>query len=177
MGTKFTYALALTISQAVFNLVMYFLGYQTDKMEAGQYFQWLALIITGVVLWLGIRAVREESPGKSLTYGQGVGAGALISLYSSPMTAIYTYLHLKFINPDFFEYQAALMHEKLVAKGLPDEKIEAFEAMSKKFSGPGISAFFTLFIVVIAGVLVSLIVAAILKRPPAAAEPPPVMPT
>jgi hypothetical protein len=164
MGTKFTYALALTISQAVFNLLMYFFGFQTDKMATGQYLNWLGLVISIVVLWLGIKAVREESPDKSLSYGQGVGAGTLISFYSGLLSAVYTYIHFKFINPDFFEYQAAMTHEKLVAKGLSDAQIENAETMMRKFSGPGIFACMTPIFAVFFGLLISLVLAAILKR-------------
>jgi hypothetical protein len=171
MGTKFTYAIALTIGGAVFNLVMYFLGFQTDKMASGQLFQWVGLIITIVILWLGIKAVREESPDKSLTYGQGVGAGTLISVYSGLMSAVYTYIHFKFINPAFFEYQAAMMHEKMVAQGRTDAQIEQAEAMMNKFSGPIVSAIFTPVIVIIFGLIISLVLAAILKRAPTATPP------
>jgi hypothetical protein len=172
MGTKFTYALALTIAGAVFNLVMYFLGFQTDKMAAGQYFQWIGLIITIAVLWLGIKAVREESPDKSLSYGQGVGAGTLISFYSGLMSAVYTYIHFKFINPSFFDYQAAMMRDKMAAKGMSDTQIEQASTMMQKFSGPGVSACVTPFIVVLFGLIISLILAAILKRAAAPAGAP-----
>jgi len=154
----------MTICGAVFNLLMYFLGFQTDKMATGQYLNWLGLIISIVILWLGIKAVREETPDKSLTYGQGVGAGTLISLYSGLMSAVYSYIHFKFINPAFFDYQAEMLRAQWAAKGMSDAQIEQAEAMTRKFSGPIASAIFTPIIVVIIGVLISLVLAAILKR-------------
>lgn len=173
MGTKFTYALYLTIASAVFSLLMFFLGFQTDKMAAGQYVQWLGLGLTFALLWLGIKAVREESPGKALSYGRGVGAGTLISLYSGLMSAVYNYIHFKFINPDFFDYQAEFMKAKWAAKGMSDAQIDAAEAMMRKFSGPGMTAFFTPIATVIMGLIMALIIAAILKRPaPQTGEPP-----
>ncbi|MDB6166103.1 MAG: hypothetical protein JWQ83_1243 [Lacunisphaera sp.] len=166
MGTKFTYALILTISQTVFTLLMFFLGFQTEKIATGQYFQWVPLVITIVVLWLGIKAVREENEGKYLTYGQGVGAGTLISLFSGLMSGVYAYIHFKFVNPNFFDYQLTLMRDKWAAKGLSENQMEQAENMMRKFSGPGVYAITTPIIVVCIGVILSLILAAILKRNP-----------
>ena len=67
MSTKFTYALILTVVQAIFNLLMYFAGFQTERIATGQYFQWLGFVFIAVVLWLGIRALREEAPGQHLS--------------------------------------------------------------------------------------------------------------
>lgn len=63
MSTKFIYALTLTMCGAVLNLLLYFTGFQTEKLATGQYFQWIGFIVMAVVLWLGIKAVREESEG------------------------------------------------------------------------------------------------------------------
>src|SRR5450432_2258798 len=115
MGTKFLYALILTVSSAVLNLALYFTGFQTEKFATGQYLQWLFFVLMFVVLWLGIAAVREESPHQSLSYGQGVGAGVLISLYSGLMSSIYAYIHFKFVNPNFADYQIEAMRTKWAA--------------------------------------------------------------
>ena len=168
MNTKLTYAVILTVAQAVFSLLMFLLGFQTDKMAAGQNLQWLGLIISIVVLWLGIKAVREESPDKSLSYGQGVGAGTLISLYSGLLSAVYTYIHFKFINTNFFEYQQEFMRSKWAEKGMSEAQMEAAGNMMKKFSGPGITSIMVPIMAVIMGLILSLIIAAILKRAPAA---------
>ena len=167
MGTKFTYALILTISQTVFSLLMFFLGFQTEKLAAGQAFNsWIPLVINIVVLVLGIKAVREENEGKYLTYGQGVGAGTVISLFSGLMSGVYAYIHFKFVNPNFFDYQLTMMREKWAEKGLGENQMEQAEAMFRKFSSPVVYAITTPIIVVCIGVIISLIAAAFLKRNP-----------
>jgi hypothetical protein len=123
MSTKFTYALVLTIASAIFNLLMYFTGFQTEKLAVGQHLVWLMLIVHAIVLWLAITAIREESPDKSLGYGQGVGAGTLISLYSGLMSAVYTFIHFKFINPNFFDYQMELVRQQWAQKGMSDAQM------------------------------------------------------
>ncbi|HTL66796.1 MAG TPA: DUF4199 domain-containing protein [Lacunisphaera sp.] len=166
MSTKFSYALILTICGALLNLLLYFTGFQTEKLATGQYFQWFGMVMMFVVLWLGIKAVRDEAPAKGLSYGQGVGAGTLISLYSGLMSSVYSYIHFKFINPEFADYQIALMRSKWEAAGMKEAQMEQAERFTRMFTGPGVQAIMTPIFVTIFGVICALIIAAFLKRNP-----------
>jgi hypothetical protein len=168
MSTKFTYALIMTVCQVVFSLVMYFLGFETEKLAVGQYFGWLALVYTIVVLWLGIKAVREESPGQALGYGGCVGAGTLICLYSGLMGGVYRFIHLKFINTSFADYQIEFMRTKWVAKGMSDAQMDQAEGFTRGMMGPVAQGIMTPVFAVIFGVLVALVLAIFLKRTPPA---------
>ena len=166
MSTKFIYALTLTICGAVFNLLLYFTGFQTEKLATGQYLNWLGFVLMFVVLWLGIKAVRDESPNQAMSYGKGVGTGTLISLYSGLMSAVYTYIHFKYINVDFVDYQLTLIRSKWAAHGMSEAQMDQAEAFTRKMMGPGIQAALFPFAAVIIGVILSLIIAAFLKRNP-----------
>jgi len=171
MSTKFIYALILTICGAIFNLLLYFTGFQTEKLATGQHLQWLGLVMMFVVLWLGIRAVRDEAPEKGMSYGRGVGTGTLIALYSGLMSSVYSFIHFKFINTEFADYQLALIRTKWEAAGLSEAKMEQAEKFTRMMMGPGVQAFMTPIFVTIAGVICALIIAAFLKRtPPGAAQ-------
>ena len=165
MSTKFLYALILTICSALLNLLMYFTGLQTEKLAIGQYVNWLGMVLMFVILWLGTKAVRDEAPEKGMGYGRGVGTGTLISLYSSLMSAVYNFIHFKFVNPNFFTYQLNMLREEWAAKGIPDAQIDRMADMTEKWSGPGIYACFGFVIGFIICFIISLIIAAILKRP------------
>jgi ABC-type sugar transport system permease subunit len=165
MGTKFTYALILTIASAVLNLALYFTGYQTEKLATGQYFQWLGFVIMIVVLFLGIKAVREESPGKYMSYGKGVGTGVLISLYSGLMSGVYSFIHFKFVNTEFGDYNMELIRAKWAQAGMGADQMEKAEGFTRMFMGPVSMAIISPIMAVIFGLVVSLIIAAILKRP------------
>jgi hypothetical protein len=166
MSTKFIYALILTISGAALQLLLYFTGFQTEKLATGQYLQWIGFIVMSVVLWLGIKAVRDESEGQYLTYGKGVGSGVLIALYSGLMSSIYSYIHFKFVNPEFADYQIALIRPQWEAAGLGDAQMEQAEKITRMMMGPGAQAVMTPILVVLFGLIVSLIISAILKRNP-----------
>lgn len=165
MNTKFAYALYLTIVQTVFTLLLYFTGYQTEKLAVGQHLNWLMLPVTILFLWMGIKAVREEAADKSLSYGQGVGAGTLISLYSGLLGGAYNYVHFKFINPEFFDYQVELLRAQWAQAGMGAAQIDQAAAMTQKFMGPVSTAIITVIMSIIMGVILSLILAAFLKRP------------
>lgn len=164
MSTKFIYALTLTICGALLNLLLFFTGYQTEKLATGQYFQWLGFVIMFVVLWLGIKAVREESPQKAMTYGKAVGTGVLISLYSGLMSAVYSFVHFKFVNPRFADYQLELIRAKWVAAGMSDTQMDQAEKFTRMMMGPVVQAIMTPVFVVIFGLILSLVIAAFLKR-------------
>lgn len=172
MGTKFTFALTLTIIQAVFSLLLYFTGYQTEKLATGQYLQWVGFVIIFIVLWMGIKAVREERPHQALTYGQGVGTGVLISLISGAMSSVYAFIHFKFINTSFVDYQMEILRGKWAEAGLSDTQIEQAENMTRMMMGPAMTAIMTFVGMCIVGLVLSLIIAAFLKRAaPPDAEP------
>lgn len=172
MGTKFTYAVVLTLCSAALNLILYFTGFQTEKLAVGQYFQWLGLVIMAVVLWMGIKAVRDEKPDQGLTYGQGLGAGVLISLYSSLMSAVYVYIHFSFINTEFADYQMEIVRAKWATMGMGEAQMEQAEGMARKFMGPLFQTIITPFAGTFVGLVFSLIIAAILKRAPGPAAAP-----
>jgi hypothetical protein len=165
MGTKFTYALILTIAGAVLNLLLYFTGYQTEKLAVGQHLQWFGFAIMIAVLFLGIKAVREESSGKYLSYGKGVGTGVLISLFSGLMSAGYTFIHYKYVNTEFVDYNMQIVRAKWEAAGIGADQIEKMEGMTRMMMGPVSMAIMTPIMAVIFGLIISLIISIFLKRP------------
>lgn len=165
MSTKFIYALILTISGALLNLLLYFTGFQTEKLATGQYFQWLGFVMMFAILWLGIKAVRDEAPEKGMSYGRGVGTGTLISLYSGLMSSVYSFIHFKFVNTEFADYQLALIRPKWEAAGMGEAQMDQAEKMTRAMMGPVAQAILTPIMAVIFGLILSLIIAAILKRP------------
>jgi hypothetical protein len=169
MSTRFFYALVLTLATIVLQLLLFFSGFQTEKLATGQYLQWLGLVIMAVVLWLGIKAVCDEKPDRPMTYGQRVGTGVLISLYSGLMGAVYTFIHFTFINTGFADYTIALTREKWAAKGLTQAQMEGAEAITRKMLQPGVQAILGVLFAVLIGLVLSLIIAALVKPKPQAA--------
>jgi hypothetical protein len=165
MSTKFTYAVILTVCGALFNLLMYFTGLQTEKLATGQYFQWLGLVMMFVVLWLGIKAVRDEAPAKGMSYGRAVGTGTLIALYSGLMSSVYSFIHFKFVNTEFADYQLAMIRPKWESAGMGEAQMDQAEKFTRVMLSPVAQAIITPIFVTITGLVCALIIAAFLKRP------------
>ena len=167
MSTKFTYALIMTVCQVVVSLVMFSLGFETEKLATGQYLGFVGIVFMIVVLWLGIKAVRDEAPGQALGYGGCVGTGTMIGLYAGLMGGVYRFIHLKFINTSFVDYQMELIRSQEAAKGTSDAQMEQAEGVIRMMMGPVAQGISTPILVVIISVLISLLLAIFLKRPPA----------
>lgn len=167
MKTTFFYGLVLTAGNIVLSLVFFFLGFQTDKIAQGQWitiFASLGLLI--VVTWLGIKAVREESKDKSLSYGKGVGTGVLIALYAGLFGGIYAFIHFTFINPNFADYAIDMIRQKWVAAGMGDSQMEQAEKFTRFFYKPVVMAVMSVPYVTFFGTILSLILSIFLRRKP-----------
>lgn len=166
MSTKFTYALILAFCGAAFSLVLFFLGYETEKIAMLQKLGWLGLLYQIPVLWLGLRAVRDEAGGAGFSYGRGVGTGTLISLYAGLLGGAYRFVHLKFINTNFVDYQMEVVRQQWAQAGMSEAQMEKAEPVTRMFMGPLAQGIMTPIFGVIIGVILSLILAAFLRRTP-----------
>ncbi len=61
----------------------------------------------------------------------------MISLYSGLMSAVYTYLHVKFINVNFAEYTIDMLRAKWAAAGLGEPQMAQAERMTRMMLAPG----------------------------------------
>jgi len=181
MKTKITYGLILALVGIALQLVKFLLGFETDKIGTpaasifGVVIGLATLVIGFIIIWLGVRAVRDEKPDQCLTYGQGVGAGVIIVLIAAVISAIYLIIHVTLINPDLVENSLALVRQKLAEQGMSEEQMEMTEKITRITMSPPILALISFIENMVIGTIISLIAAAIVKRnpQPAAQIPPP----
>jgi hypothetical protein len=166
MKATYFYALVLAAANIVFNLVSFLLGFQTDRIAEGTWFNLLFYAIGIVVTLLGIRAVRDEGKDKSMSYGKGVGSGVLINLYGGLISSIYSFFHLTFINPNFGDYMMDLMQKKWADAGMGDAQIDAASKFMRFFFSPAMASVTGLIYTVLFGLVVALVASAFLKRAP-----------
>jgi len=182
MKTKITYGLLIALVGIAVKLVAFLLGFETDKIGTtsatifGTVLGLGSLVLIFILVWFGVRAVRDEKPDKCLTFGQGFGAGIIIVLVAAVIGAIYTFIHYSFINPDFAEYTIALTRQKLAETGARSEQAaEMAEKVMHIMLHPAVMALSDFIGRIFWGAIFSLIAAAIVKRAPqsAAQVPPP----
>lgn len=180
MSTKTTYGLVIAFIGIALTLIGYMLGLQTDKAGTAlaSIFGWIGTIVSFFVLWLGVRAVRDEKTDQCLTFGQWFGAGVIIMLIAAAVGAVYTFVHFTFINPDFADHMMANVEQKWAEAGMNDRQMEAAGKITRMFFHPGALAVMGFLGQMFFGVVFSLIVAAIVKRNPVTTVvvPPPMPP-
>lgn len=165
MKTTVVYGAYCAIAHAVLNLVMYFTGLQTEKLAQGRYVQWLGVVVFGTLLFLGMKEVRENKPHQALPYGGAFVTGLLIAIFGGLFSAVYTYIHFTFVNPDFPQYMDDFLRTQMQESGAPAAAIEAatkYQAIGLK---PWVQAVASIFITPILGALLSLLLAIFAKRP------------
>jgi len=166
MKTYLTYGIYNTLAFALLNLVLYFTGFQTEKLATGQYLNYIGTAIFLGLIFLGMREVRTERGEQGLSYGSALGAGTMIALFAGVLGAVYVFIHFAYINPEYPQYLESFMRTKFEAQKIPDSQIEGILKMQRVFLKPAIMAPLSILGTVFMGVLGSLILAIFVKRAP-----------
>jgi hypothetical protein len=81
------------------------------------------------------------------------------------MSAVYNYIHFKFVNTEFADYQMELIRARWEQAGMSATQMEQAEHMTRAMIGPVSTAIMTPIMAVLFGLVISLIVSIFLKRP------------
>lgn len=153
-----SYGLYYAIISIVITIVFYATGNMTSKVS-----QWLgiAIMIAAVVL---IQLAYRKQLGGAMTYGQSLGIAVLSMICASIITAVFTYILYKFIDPGLLEQIRMATEEQMYQRGLPDEQISAAMAVTSKFQTPAIIAIGSVFSMALMGLIFGAIAAIFTKK-------------
>jgi hypothetical protein len=154
-----TNGLILGLIGIVYSLVMYFLDLTFNKTQGYAF-----LLILIVALFFLIKSFRDNYLHGYMTYGQAVGAGAVIFLYYSIIMAVFIYILYTVIDSGLIGKQLAFTEELMAKRGLPQESMDAAMKIQKKMIKPEIIAPFGIISNMITGVIMSLIVAIFARK-------------
>jgi hypothetical protein len=143
----------------VYTLVVYFFDLTLNKVQG-----YVFLVILIVALYFLIKSYRDNYLHGQMTYGQAVGAGMVIFLYYSIITAIFTYILFAFIDPGLIDKQIAYAEEIMQKRGLPQEAMDAAMKIQQKMIKPGIIAPMSLLSNMLYGLIMSLIIGIFVKN-------------
>ncbi|MEQ8473681.1 MAG: DUF4199 domain-containing protein [Marinoscillum sp.] len=130
-------------------------------------FSWIGMVISIVITAVIITLAQKEykkNGDQYMNYGEGLGLGTLLSLFSGIISSIFVYIYVSFINPEFVEN---IRQQQIVAmeeQGMSDAQIEQGMKMAENFSGPTAMFIFGLLGAVFFGFVVSLVVSAFIKK-------------
>jgi hypothetical protein len=153
------WGLILGLALVIYSAILYFSDNMFNKSLS--YFSYLIIVIG---LFLGIKAYRDNFLGGYITYGQTIGAGIIISLYASIISAVFTILLYKFIDPDLSQKLFAFTEQQMLDKGTPEDQVEMAMKITEKFLNPYFMAGFAILGSVVVGLIISLIEGIFLKK-------------
>lgn len=151
--------LILGMAGIVYTLVIYFLD-----MTFNRSMSYIFLLIAVFLLYFLIKSYRDNYLHGIITYGQAFGAGVIIFLYYSILSAIFTYLLFKVIDPALPAKMIAFVEETMVKKGIPEASLDTVMAIQKKILKPEIMAPFSIINNMLFGTLISLIIGVFVRK-------------
>lgn len=121
-----------------------------------------AVLVGGLVL--AMNYFKQHNQG-FMSYGQGIGIGAVLSAVVGAISGIFAYVYMNFIDTDMLSRITEKMRADMEARGgLSDEQIDQAVAMSGKFMNGPVMVGAALLGTLLIGVLLSLVISAIIKN-------------
>lgn len=127
-----TNGIILGLISIVYTLVLYFLDMTFNKTLG-----YIFMIVQIGILFYMLKSYRDTYLHGYMTYGQSLGAGVVIILYSTILTTIFSYILYKFIDTGLTAKLLTITEEGMVKKGMTQTQIDAGMTMSKKMLTPG----------------------------------------
>lgn len=143
----------------VYSLVIYFLDLSLNKTQS-----YIFLVVLIFLLFYLIRSYRNNYLSGYITYGQSLGAGVIICLYYSLISAVFTYILFKFIDTGLTAKLLAFTEESMVKRGIPQAQIDAGMSIQKKIMVPEIMAPLSILSNMFYGTIISLIVSIFTRK-------------
>ena len=173
MSTTLKWGLITGMVYVIFSLINNMLGLQqSGNTMAGLGLGALILGATFITIFLGIKEARDQDLGGHLTFGQGFLIGFKIALIAGLISAIFTLIYMKLIDPDFSDKMMSGLEDGWDKAGMPEENREMARKWSGYFMNPYILSAFSLCYAIFWGVIKALVAGSILKKDP----PPATMP-
>jgi hypothetical protein len=154
------YGLYLGIFFTLYSVILYVAGQSQNKTLG---YASILLYIIGITI-AQIQYRNRELNG-TITYGQALGFGVAIMLFSGIISALYTLIIFN-LDPNLIEQIKAAQEEAMLKKGLTEEQIEAAMAISVKMMSPAWMSIMGLFGSVFSGTIISLITSIFIKKQP-----------
>ncbi|GAB3741418.1 hypothetical protein GCM10027594_21140 [Hymenobacter agri] len=121
-----------------------------------------AILIAGIVL--AMNHFKQQNQG-FMSFGQGVGIGAVVSAVVGLLSGIFAYIYMTFIDTDMLVRITDKIRTDMEARGgMSDEQIDQAVAMSSKFMNGPFMIGAALLGTVLMGVLLSLVISAFIKN-------------
>jgi peptidoglycan/LPS O-acetylase OafA/YrhL len=121
------------------------------------------LVFPVLFMILGMNEFKNDNGG-FMSYGQGLGIGAMMGGVAGLISGIFSFLYLTFIDNSVMERMKELQITKMEEQGLSSDQIEQSMEIMKKFSSPGMVMVFSMIGLIVVYFIISLVVSAVQKK-------------
>ncbi len=130
------------------------------------YAQITGYILPIALLFLVLHMYRKEQLGGVMSYSQSLGMGSLVMVVTGIISAVYMFVLIKYIDPDYVNVMLQIQEDKLLEQGMDEATIEKAMEMTSKMRSVGFLAVISFFTTSFFGVIFSAIVSIFLKKEP-----------
>jgi hypothetical protein len=148
-------------------LVIYYLIFQLAGLATNTTASMFGMVISAIILIVGIVFAIKDFKSQNdgfMTYGQGLGLGALASAVAGLINGVFSYIYMSFIDNSVMKQAMDMQRQKMEEQGLDDAQIDQAMAMAEQFSGPGMILVSSIFFMAFIGFILSLIISAVMKN-------------
>jgi hypothetical protein len=157
--SNLTNGIILGLVGIVYSLIMYFMDLTFNKTQG-----YIFIIIQIGLIYFLLKSYRDNFMHGQITYGQSLGAGMIIFLYSSVIVAIYTYLLYTVIDSGLIAKQLAFTEAEMLKRGIPQAAVDAGMAMQAKIIKPAIIAPLSILGGMFWGLILSLVISIFIRK-------------
>ncbi len=154
-----TFGAITGLALIITSVISYIFDLQNSTINS---FLQYGVIIAGI--FIGTRNFRDKLNFGSLSYGKALGSGVLICLFASVVMALYNYIFLKYIDPEFIGKLLEMIENEMLKQGLPDNQVEMALEMQRKIMTPTWISVIIIPSLTFMGFLFSLVTSIFLKR-------------
>lgn len=155
--TGIKYGIYLALVSIIYTLILQILG-----LAAKQSLGYVSFIFVIVAFVLAHRDFKRSN--EFMSFGQGLGISMLIVTISSVLSAVFSYIYIKFVDNsmlDVIREQAIVQMEE---RGMSDAQIEQALEMQAKFTTPEMILVLGILFGIFFGFIIALIVTAFTKK-------------
>jgi hypothetical protein len=151
---------------ALLSIVLSVFAYVTDNhIDRPWWLSVLSMLVMIAIIVYGLKAFKNENGG-FLSVGEAIKVGLAISLISGIIVAIYNYIFVTVIEPEYVTQLLEFTEEKMIADNpeMTESQLNMAMDMTEKFMSPMMMTAFAIIGTLFFGFIISLISGLILKQ-------------
>jgi hypothetical protein len=175
MSIAVKWGLITGLVYVIFSLISNLMGLAQSGGVVPILINTVLMVITFFTIYRGIKEIRDEELNGQLTSGLALRKGMKIALIAGLLSAAFSLIYVKIIDPDFMNKVMEASEAKFDEMNAPEAQREMSRSIMKFFFNPVITVPFIILWTCFWGLLKSLVAGSMLKTeaPPIAPPTPP----